>query len=154
MWRLLRAARIEPVAMNAVVAAGGRVHLRLALKNPTSGQARAAITTIFSVPGIRNISVFDDDVDIFDSDEVEWAMSTRMKPDGDIIIQSGMPAITPIRHAADGTVAKVGYDRTMLPEQRRISNSAAPGASTSRTRPRAIRPCARRSKPGRCSFPS
>lgn len=119
VWRLLRAARIEPVAMNAVVAAGGRVHLRLALKNPAPGQARAAITTIFSVSGIRNIAVFDDDIDIFDNDEVEWAMSTRMKPDRDIIIQSGMPGYytDPIM-LADGTVAKVGYDCTMLPEQR------------------------------------
>jgi 3-polyprenyl-4-hydroxybenzoate decarboxylase len=95
------------------------VHLRLTLKNPMPGQARAAITTIFSISGIRNIAVFDDDVDIFDNDEVEWAMSTRMRPDRDVIIQAGMPGYytDPIM-LADGTVAKIGYDCTMLPEQR------------------------------------
>ena len=119
VWRLLREARIVPVALNAVVAAGGRVHLRLALKNPTPGQARAAISIIFSVSGIRNISVFDEDIDIFDNDEVEWAMSTRMDPARDIVIGSGMPGYytDPIM-LKDGTVSKVGYDCTMLPEQR------------------------------------
>jgi 3-polyprenyl-4-hydroxybenzoate decarboxylase len=119
VYRLLREARISPVAMNAVGAAGGRVHLRLALKNPTPGQARAAISTIFSVSGIRNISVFDDDIDIFDNDEVEWAMSTRMDPARDVMIQAGMPGYytDPIM-LKNGTVAKIGYDCTMLPEQR------------------------------------
>src|SRR5215469_13303879 len=119
VWRLLRAARIEPAGMNAVLAAGGRVHMRLALKSPTPGQARAAISTIFSVSGIRNISVFDDDVDIFDQDEVEWAMSTRMDPSRDVMIQDGMPGYytDPIM-LKNGTVSKIGYDCTMLPEQR------------------------------------
>jgi 2,5-furandicarboxylate decarboxylase 1 len=119
VWRLLREARIQPAAMNAVVAAGGRVHLRLAFKSPLPGQARAAISTIFSVSGIRNIAVFDDDVNIFDNDEVEWAMSTRMDPSRDIMIQNGMPGYytDPIM-LKNGTVSKVGYDCTMLPEQR------------------------------------
>ena len=119
VWRLLREARIQPVAMNAVLAAGGRVHLRLALKSPLPGQARAAISTIFSVSGIRNIVIVDEDIDIFNDEEVEWAMSTRMRPDHDIMIQSGMPGYytDPIM-LKDGTVSKVGYDCTMLPEQR------------------------------------
>ena len=119
VYRLLREARIMPVAMNAVAAAGGRVHLRLALKNPTPGQARAAISTIFAISGIRNISVFDDDVNIFDSDEVEWAMSTRMDPARDVMIEGGMPGYytDPIM-LKNGTVSKIGYDCTMLPEQR------------------------------------
>jgi UbiD family decarboxylase len=119
VYRLLREARILPTAMNAVVAAGGRVHLRLALKSPTPGQARAAISTIFAISGIRNISVFDDDVNIFDSDEVEWAMSTRMDPARDVVIQGGMPGYytDPIM-LKNGTVSKIGYDCTMLPEHR------------------------------------
>ncbi|HWE74387.1 MAG TPA: UbiD family decarboxylase [Stellaceae bacterium] len=119
VYRLLREARIAPVAMNAVVAAGGRVHLRLALKSPTPGQARAAISTIFAISGIRNIAVFDDDVNIFDNDEVEWAMSTRMDPARDVVIQGGMPGYyTDPVMLKNGTVSKIGYDCTMLPEQR------------------------------------
>ncbi|HEX4192889.1 MAG TPA: UbiD family decarboxylase [Stellaceae bacterium] len=119
VYRLLREARIVPVAMNAVVAAGGRVHLRLALKDPLPGQARAAISTIFAISGIRNIAVFDDDVNIFDSDEVEWAMSTRMDPARDVTIQGGMPGYyTDPVMLKNGTVSKIGYDCTMLPEQR------------------------------------
>jgi len=154
VWRLLREARIVPVAMNAVVAAGGRVHLRLALKNPTPGQAKAAISTIFAISGIRNISVFDDDVDIFDNDEVEWAMSTRMDPSRDIVIEKGMPGYytDPIM-LKDGTVSKIGYDCTMLPEQRTDFEFRRAWGFHPSNAP-AIRPCARRSKPGRCSSAS
>lgn len=117
--RLLREARLQPVSLNAVLAAGGRVHLRVALKNPPPGQARAVVSTIFSIPGIRHVAVFDDDIDIFDGEEVEWATATRMRPDRDVMVQSGMPGYyTDPTMLKDGTVAKIGFDCTMPPEQR------------------------------------
>jgi UbiD family decarboxylase len=119
VWRLLRTARIEPTAVNCVLAAGGRVHLRIALHHPLPGQARAAISTVFAIAGIRHVVVVDDDVDVFDDHEVEWAMSTRMRPDRDVMIASGYPGYyTDPTASKDSTVAKIGYDVTMLPEQR------------------------------------
>ncbi len=119
VWRVLRAARIEPVAVNPVLAAGGRVHLRVSLRNPPPGQARAAISALFTISGIRNITIVDDDIDVFNDEEVEWAMSTRMRADRDVMIGSGFPGYyTDPTAAKDSTVAKIGYDATMLPEQR------------------------------------
>ncbi len=118
-WRLLRASRIEPVALNAVLAAGGRLHLRVALRNPPPGQARATISSLFTVPGIRHVTIVDDDIDVFDDDEVEWAMLTRMRADRDVMVVSGFPGYyTDPTAAKDSTVAKIGFDLTMLPEQR------------------------------------
>jgi 3-polyprenyl-4-hydroxybenzoate decarboxylase len=119
VWRLLRAARIEPVAVNAVLSAGGRVHLRVALRNPPPGQPRAAISALFTISGIRHITIVDDDIDVFDDEEIEWAMSTRMRADRDVMISSGFPGYyTDPTAEKDSTVAKIGYDATMLPEQR------------------------------------
>ena len=119
VWRLLRAARIEPVAVNPVLSAGGRVHLRVSLRNPPPGQPRAAISALFTISGIRNITIVDDDIDVFNDEEVEWAMSTRMRADRDVMIASGFPGYyTDPTASKDSTVAKIGYDATMLPEQR------------------------------------
>lgn len=119
VWRLLRAARIEPVAVNAVLAAGGRVHLRVALRNPPPGQPRAAISALFTISGIRHIAIVDDDIDVFNDEEMEWAMSTRLRADRDVIVTSGFPGYyTDPTASKDSTVAKIGFDLTMLPEQR------------------------------------
>lgn len=117
--RLLRAARIEPVAINPVLAAGGRVHMRVALHNPPPGQARAAISALATLSGIRHIVVVDDDVDVFDDHEVEWAMSTRLRADRDVMILAGYPGYyTDPTAAKDSTVAKIGFDLTIEPAQR------------------------------------
>ena len=42
-WRLLRAARIEPVAINFSLASNGRQHARVALKRGKPGEARLAL---------------------------------------------------------------------------------------------------------------
>lgn len=119
VWRLLRAARIEPVAVNPVLAAGGRVHLRVALRDPPPGQARAAISALFTISGIRHVTIVDDDIDVFDEEEMEWAMSTRLRADRDVMIVSDFPGYyTDPSAAKDGTVAKIGFDLTMRPEQR------------------------------------
>jgi UbiD family decarboxylase len=117
--RLLRMARIEPVAINPVLAAGGRVHMRVALRNPPPGQARAAISALATLSGIRHIVVVDDDVDVFDDHEVEWAMSTRLRADRDVMIMTGYPGYyTDPTAAKDSTVAKIGFDLTIEPQQR------------------------------------
>lgn len=119
VWRLLRAARIEPVAVNPVLAAGGRVHLRVALRNPPPGQPRAAISALFTISGIRHVTIVDDDIDVFNDEEMEWAMSARLRADRNVVISSGFPGYyTDPTAAKDSTVAKIGFDLTMLPEQR------------------------------------
>ena len=119
VWRMLRAARIEPVAVNAVLAAGGRVHLRVALRNPPPGQPRAAISALFTISGIRHVAIVDDDIDVFNDEEMEWAMSTRLRADRDVIVADGFPGYyTDPTAMKDSTVAKIGFDLTMLPEQR------------------------------------
>jgi 3-polyprenyl-4-hydroxybenzoate decarboxylase len=112
-WRILRAARIEPVAINFVLASNGRQHCRVALKRGSPGQARLAISALFSLPTVKHAFIVDEDVDVFADEEVEWAMATRFAADRDIVVSTGMPGFYADPMAdKDGMVAKAGFDCT------------------------------------------
>src|SRR5262249_17839513 len=86
--RALRAARIEPVAINFVLASNGRQHCRVSLKRGAPGQARLAIAALFALPTVKHAFIVDEDVDVFSDHEVEWAMATRFSADRDIVLSS------------------------------------------------------------------
>jgi 3-polyprenyl-4-hydroxybenzoate decarboxylase len=112
-WRVLRAARLEPSAINFSLASNGRLHARVALKRGAPGQARLAIAALFSLPTVKHAFVVDEDVDVFSTDEMEWAMATRFRADRDIIVASDMPGFYADPTAdQNGRVAKAGFDLT------------------------------------------
>ncbi len=87
------------------------------------GRARqAAIVALGVYSELKNIILVDTDVDIFDSDDVLWAMTTRMQGDVDIITIPGVaghvldPTQTPDydpRIPARGVTSKTIYDATV-----------------------------------------
>jgi UbiD family decarboxylase len=113
MWRTLRAANIEPAAIYSVPAANGRQHARVSLTRGTAGQARLAIAALFAIPRVKLVTVVDDDIDVYDDEQVEWAMSARFRGDRDIVVQNGFPGfyMDPTMDA-NKTIAKVGFDLT------------------------------------------
>jgi len=112
-WKTLRAANIEPAGLLAVPASNGRQHVRVALQRGTPGEARLAIAALFSVPRIKHVFVVDDDIDVFDDQEVEWAMATRFRAAHDIVVNTGFP-----KHQSDPVadddrdISKAGFDLT------------------------------------------
>jgi UbiD family decarboxylase len=112
-WRALRAARLDPVAINFVLASNGRQHCRVALKRGAPGQARIAISALFSLPTVKHAFIVDEDVDVFSDEEVEWAMATRFSADRDIVVATGLPGFYADPMAdKDGLIAKAGFDCT------------------------------------------
>jgi UbiD family decarboxylase len=113
VWNALRGVRIEPTAVNCVPASNGRQHVRVAINQTAVGQARAVISTLFALAPAKQIFVVDSDIDVFDDEQVEWAMSTRFKPEHDVILSSGLPAFYADPNADENlTVSKVGFDLT------------------------------------------
>ena len=92
-WRILRAAGIEPVAINFVLASNGRQHCRVSLKRGAPGQARLVISTLFALPTVKHAFIVDEDVDVFSDEEVEWAMATRFSAERDIVVATGLRGI-------------------------------------------------------------
>ena len=67
---------------------------------------------LFQVKGVRHITIVDEDIDVFDDDEITWAMATRFNADKDISCRrASCRRSMPIPNAdADGLVSKVGFD--------------------------------------------
>ena len=86
------------------------------------GSARQAALLAFGVYSeLKNIILVDADVDIFDTNDVLWAMQTRLQGDKDIIVIPGVschvldPSQTPdynLSLPAKGTTAKTIFDAT------------------------------------------
>jgi len=84
------------------------------------GEAKNALLAALSVMDLKHVVVVDDDIDIFDPTEVEWAIATRVQGDKDVMIVSNARAkpLDPSLLQGAGVVptgAKVGIDAT-IPE--------------------------------------
>jgi 2,5-furandicarboxylate decarboxylase 1 len=112
--RLLKASGRQPVAAYLRSVAGGSNTLRVSIKQRTVGEARAAILSLFGgIMRLKHIYVFDDDIDVHNDRQVDWAMGTRFQADQDIVTLQGMVGMT-MDPSLNGrrTGAKAGFDCT------------------------------------------
>ncbi|MTI58623.1 MAG: UbiD family decarboxylase [Firmicutes bacterium] len=56
------------------------------IKSDEGRQRQAALGAFATYSELKNVFVVDEDVDIFDADDVLWAMTTRFRPDKDLIM--------------------------------------------------------------------
>ena len=114
VWQVLKAGGFEVVGVRGVPATNGRQHMRVSLKRTTPGQARLAIAALFSIPFIKHVFLVDEDIDVENDAQMEWAMSTRFRADKDYIAQGGFPPMyMDILGIRDGDMAKAGFDCTL-----------------------------------------
>ena len=112
--RILRETVREPIAVHLRQASGGANTLRVSLRQRSDGEARAAIDALFKgMTRLKHVFVFDDDIDVLDEGQVDWAFGTRFQADRDMVILQGMPGMT-MDPSLDGrrTGAKAGFDCT------------------------------------------
>jgi 2,5-furandicarboxylate decarboxylase 1 len=68
-------------------------HMYIQIRKTHDAQPRAAIMAALSLPdGIKHVFVFDEDIDIFDPDEVLWAIDTRSDWAKDLIVVPNLHA--------------------------------------------------------------
>src|SRR5271166_2635533 len=85
------------------------------------GEGKNALLAALSVMDLKHVVVVDDDIDINDPTEVEWAIATRVQGDRDIMIVTHArakpldPSLPPTPVGVVPTTAKVGIDAT-IPE--------------------------------------
>ena len=117
---MLREAGVQVTAVN--VTPGGCCHWHAAIaikKHP--GDGKNAILAALSVADMKHVVVVDDDIDVFDGTEVEWAIATRVQADRDVLVISDArskpldPSLPPPMHGHIPTTAKCGVDAT-IPE--------------------------------------
>jgi 2,5-furandicarboxylate decarboxylase 1 len=112
-WKALRAMNIVPAAVRVVDAVATGQHVRVALDPAAPGQARAVISALFAMRGMKHVVVVDSDIDVRNDADVEWALSTRFRADRDLMVAEGFPAYYSDPTTSErGTLTKVGFDAT------------------------------------------
>jgi UbiD family decarboxylase len=89
--------KIVPEVKAVYMTPGGtfRHHVVVAIKKRSQEEARNVILALLSLGiGLKQVTVVDEDIDVYDPRDVEWALSTRMQPDRDIIIISRIACST------------------------------------------------------------
>lgn len=121
--------RSFPGVLDVHLAVGGvcRYHLYVKFKKRREGEPKNVILCAFgSHYDIKQVTVVDDDVDVHDPLQVEWAVATRFQADRDLVVISGALgsildpsttvasshwALSPGAHE-QGISAKMGLDAT------------------------------------------
>ena len=120
VWRALQAAIREPLAVNATSAGAGMFNLRICMRPRVPGEARNAIAAAFGcLANVKNVFVVDDDIDIFDDQQMDWALATRFQPARDLVVQEGMRTL-PLDPSLYGerVGSKAGFDLTVAADKR------------------------------------
>jgi 2,5-furandicarboxylate decarboxylase 1 len=91
----------------------------VAMRDPAPG---AAVSVIMATMGlsttVKHVVVTDDDVDIFDDEQVSWAVATRVQADRDVVVVPGARGSSLDLSADHGVTAKLGIDATAPGGQR------------------------------------
>lgn len=130
------AMKIVPEVRDVYVTPGGtfRHHVVVSIKKRHDDEARNLILALLALGiGLKQVTVVDDDIDIRDPTEVEWALSTRMQPDRDLIVIPRLacstldPSVPKPRSTAgwgiDATVPvadRAKYEKVLIPGVERI----------------------------------
>jgi len=131
----LRTAGVQVKDINVTL--GGRAfwHAVISIRKQ-AGEGKNALLAALSVMDLKHVVVVDDDIDVFNGEEVEWAIATRVQGDRDVFVvpdarakplDPSLPVMPPGRVP---TGAKVGIDATIsegIPHERyeRISYAYA-----------------------------
>ena len=121
-WRALREASVEARAVRATPGSCCYWELVDSIKK-RPGEGKNALLALLSLAEVKLVIVTDDDIDIFNPDELDWAMTFRVQADRDVLIVSGArgkhidPSLKAWTLPKDAlpTTAKLGIDAT-IPE--------------------------------------
>ena len=100
------------------------LHATVKIRKKEDDDGKKAIQGAFAGHGsLKHCFVVDDDIDIYNPLDIEWAMATRFQADQDLVIRGREPGSSLDPSAEPGTrlTTKVGFDLTMPvdPEKRK-----------------------------------
>ncbi|WP_332448950.1 UbiD family decarboxylase [Methanoculleus sp.] len=116
--KIYRAVNEVTTARDVLLTKGGAGYLHgvVQIRKNTQGDAKNAIMAAFAAhTSLKHVVVVDEDIDIHDPHDVEYAIATRVRGDTDIMVITGVrgSSLDPTR-LGDGTNVKVGVDATMV----------------------------------------
>src|SRR5262244_1000630 len=118
--RALKTAGVQVKDINVTLGGCGFWHAIISIKKQ-AGEGKNALMAALTAMDMKHVVIVDDDIDVFDATDVEWAIATRVQGDKDIIIIPGArakpldPSLPVTPSGVVPTGAKVGIDAT-IPE--------------------------------------
>jgi 4-hydroxy-3-polyprenylbenzoate decarboxylase len=85
---------------------------------------------------IKLVTVVDADIDPWDSQQVEWALATRMRAERDVVVVQSAATSRSDPLSQGGKVGKLGIDATRKPGDRADWRLAQPPAEVTRKIPK------------------
>ncbi len=124
--RALKNAGIQVKDINVTLGGCGFWHAIVSIRKQ-AGEGKNALLAALTAQDLKHVVVVDDDIDVFDPTDVEWAIATRVQGDKDVIVIPGArakpldPSLAVTPHGVVPTGAKVGIDATIgegIPRER------------------------------------
>ena len=124
--RALRSAGVQVKDINVTLGGCGFWHAIVSIRKQ-AGEGKNALLAALTAQDIKHVVVVDDDIDVFNTMDVEWAIATRVQGDRDVIIVPGArakpldPSLAVTPPGVVPTGAKVGIDATIgegIPRER------------------------------------
>jgi len=103
-------------ARNVVMTPGGcyYFHAAVQIHKTNDDEPKKAIDATFAAhKSLKHVVIVDDDIDIFNPNDIEFAIATRVKGDEDIYIYPDVRGSTLDPRSENGIGTKVGIDATM-----------------------------------------
>jgi len=124
--RAMKSAGIQVKDINVTLGGCGFWHAIVSIRKQ-AGEGKNALLAALTAQDIKHVVVVDDDIDVHNAMDVEWAIATRVQGDKDVIVIPGArakpldPSLAVTPPGVVPTGAKVGIDATIgegIPRER------------------------------------
>ena len=89
------------------------LHGVVSIRKQHQGDAKNAIMAAFGAhTSMKQVTIVDEDIDVYDDRDVEWAVATRFQADRGLVVLQGVRGSSIDPSAKDGFTSKVGIDAT------------------------------------------
>ncbi len=89
------------------------LHGVVSIRKQHPGDGKNAIMAAFGAhTSMKQVTIVDEDIDVFDDRDVEWAVATRFQADRGLVVLHGVRGSSIDPSANDGITSKVGIDAT------------------------------------------
>lgn len=115
VWEAVSKVVPEVEAVNLTKGGSGWLHAVISIKRQTEGDAKNALMAAFAAhPSLKHAIVVDSDINVYDMDDVEWAVATRFQADKDLIVipHARGSSLDPSADQKSGETVKWGIDAT------------------------------------------
>lgn len=115
IWEAVR--NVVPIVKSVNLSSGGCgwLHAVISIEKQTEGDGKNALMAAFAAhPSLKHVIVVDMDINVFNLEEVEWAIATRFQANEDLVIIPNARGSTldPSTDQETGLTTKLGIDAT------------------------------------------